>query len=112
MQGTGGRNRGFKAVQGFCLFYSGGFCASACLIGMLISVGSVSAATYNVPGDYSTIQAAINAANPGDTINVSAGTYTENVDVNESVNLVGAGAGDASAATLVVNRPLCGRESP
>jgi parallel beta-helix repeat protein len=36
-----------------------------------------------VPDDYSTIQAAVNAANPGDTIIVRDGTYTENVDVNK-----------------------------
>jgi len=58
---------------------------------ILMSAGSASAATLDVPGTYSTIQAAINAANIGDTINVSAGTYNENVDVNKSVNLRGAG---------------------
>jgi len=40
-----------------------------------------------VPDDYSTIQEAINNANEGDTIFVSAGTYTENVVVNKSVTL-------------------------
>ena len=38
------------------------------------------AATLNVPADYATIQAAINAASNGDTILVSDGTYTENID--------------------------------
>jgi len=36
-----------------------------------------------VPDDYSTIQEAVNAANPGDTIIVRDGTYSENVDVNK-----------------------------
>ncbi len=42
--------------------------------------------------DYTSIQTAVNAANSGDTIEVQAGTYTENVDITKSVNLIGAGA--------------------
>jgi len=39
--------------------------------------------TWYVPDNYSTIQAAVDAASPGDTIIVKAGTYTENVKVNK-----------------------------
>lgn len=42
------------------------------------------ASTIYVPDNYPTIQAAVNAASPGDTIIVKSGTYTENVDVNKS----------------------------
>jgi parallel beta-helix repeat protein len=42
-----------------------------------------------VPSDFSTIQQAINAADPGDIIFVKAGTYYENVVVNKSITLVG-----------------------
>lgn len=38
---------------------------------------------------YDTIQAAINAANPGDTILIPAGIYSEKVVVNKAVSLVG-----------------------
>jgi len=37
-----------------------------------------------VPEDYPTIQAAINAASPGDTIKVASGTYYEHIIVNKS----------------------------
>jgi hypothetical protein len=40
--------------------------------------------------DYTTIQAAVNAANPGDTILVDAGTYAESVTVNKSLTIEGA----------------------
>jgi parallel beta-helix repeat protein len=46
-------------------------------------------ATIAVPDDYPTIQEAINAATEGDSIDVRAGTYYENVVVNKTVSLVG-----------------------
>jgi len=42
-----------------------------------------SPATIYVPDDYATIQAAVDAASPGDTIIVRDGTYIENVVVNK-----------------------------
>jgi len=50
--------------------------------------------------DYATIQAAVNAANPGDIILVAAGKYTESVKIDETghnrdhISLLGAQAGN------------------
>ncbi|HEU6449754.1 MAG TPA: pectinesterase family protein [Verrucomicrobiae bacterium] len=46
-----------------------------CSTATFIAVSTL-AATLNVPSQYSTVQAAINAANSGDTISIANGTYT------------------------------------
>jgi parallel beta-helix repeat protein len=42
-----------------------------------------------VPEQYPTIQAAINAANTGDIIQVAAGTYNESITVSKSLKIIG-----------------------
>jgi hypothetical protein len=41
---------------------------------------------------YESIQAAINAANDSDTINIGAGVYHESLIINKTINLQGAGS--------------------
>lgn len=69
------------------------------------------AKTIEVPKDYSTIQAAVNAATPGDLILIAPGTYRENLTVRKSIELRGAGPGaivdgsrSRSAPTILIQR--------
>ena len=48
---------------------------SSALIAPNTARAKIDSTTIRVPQDYSTIQEAINQANPGDTITVSSGTY-------------------------------------
>ncbi len=71
----------------------------------------VFAKTIEVPKDYSTIQAAINAAQPGDLILIAPGTYKENLTIRKSIELRGANTGvivdgsrSRSAPTVLIQR--------
>ncbi|MCP3138147.1 right-handed parallel beta-helix repeat-containing protein [Pyxidicoccus xibeiensis] len=48
--------------------------------------------TLVVPKHYATIQAAIDAASPGDTVYVAPGVYSEHVTLRSGIRLLGAGA--------------------
>src|SRR5512139_2151355 len=59
---------------------------------LAISASSVSATTWNVPGDYASVQAAIDVSVDGDVIDVAAGLYVENLDfAGKSVAVIGRG---------------------
>lgn len=75
---------------------------------LYIKPSTASDSIIRVPQDYGTIQEAINAANPGDTIEVAAGEYPEHVLVNKSVTLKGDNrasiiVGDGSTKIIEVN---------
>lgn len=65
-------------------------------------VGGVAATTHVVDasggGDFTTIQAAVDAASPGDTIQIRPGTYDGGVIVDKSLTIVG-DPGDATAGS-------------
>jgi parallel beta-helix repeat protein len=64
-------------------------------------VGDPATSTIWVPDDYDTIQEAVNAAPPYETIRVRAGTYTENVVINKTgLSIVGAGASVTTVQTV------------
>jgi len=65
------------------------------------------ATEFNVgTGQYKTIQQAVNAAQPGDTITVSAGTYTENVIVTKSVTIKAASPGSTVVTAADPNKDV------
>lgn len=67
--------------------------------------------TITVPDDYPTIQEAIDAASPGDTVYVSAGAYFENVTIAKELTLQGKekdttiinGSGGANVILITAN---------
>ncbi|MBN1552561.1 right-handed parallel beta-helix repeat-containing protein [bacterium] len=61
-------------------------------IGLLLlnAIGVLNATTIRVPQDYPTIQSGINAAQAGDTVLVSAGTYFERINFSgKSITVMG-----------------------
>lgn len=76
-------------------------CAALLLIAM-----AVPAVEIGVPGQHPTIQAALDAAAPGDTISVAPGTYRERLTVRVPVTLRGVEAQKASIEWNATDGPI------
>src|SRR5207249_1853258 len=80
--------------------------ASACVLCLIFfSTLAVHATTRSVPSlSYPTIQSAVDASAPGDTISIAAGTYAEQVTIMVSdLTVTGAGAGSTVIQPLTVS---------
>jgi nitrous oxidase accessory protein NosD len=72
--------------------------------------GNCNAAT---PTPYTTIQSAVDASAPGDTVQVCRGTYTENVTVNKALNIRGAKPGvNGTRAVVLANESVVHTSNP
>lgn len=74
-----------------------GFAVSALALAVACQAATLCVNPTGASGCQTTIGAAVTAAAAGDTIQVAAGTYKEDVDVTKSLSLVGAG----SATTII-----------
>jgi hypothetical protein len=63
------------------------------LLATHLAVQTTHAATRAVPTQYATIQAAVDAARPGDLIRVLPGTYVGQVSIGKNLRIVGSGSG-------------------
>jgi hypothetical protein len=77
--------------------------AATAAAGLAIATGAGSAANAPLcvgsgPGCFATVQAALDAAQDGDTIHIGPGTFAGGVSVGKSVTLAGAGAGVSTIA--------------
>ena len=106
------RNPDFRAgAAGFTHFQAN--LANAQAFAAVVYAGFEGATSFEdiATGDFlvlagMSIQAAIEAADAGDTVNVGVGTFIENIDVNKHVRIVGAGSGsDPLVNTVLTQNP-------
>ena len=102
--GPGSVGPGTGALVGLNVDYSPWCADAACTTNVTLPVHNLTQDTY-----FSTIQAAIDAANAGDSIEAAAGTYPEQLNITKSLHLSGAGAG---ASTIQAPASLPASSNP
>ena len=76
-------------------------CVFFALVATAIAVAPTAAAIRNVPGDYPTIQAALNASTFGDIVRVAPGTYFESLVMGPAQNGVTLESTGGAAVTTI-----------
>ena len=71
------------------------------LLPVLLVATPALAVTWNVPGDFPTIQQAINASSSGDVIIVALGVYPENITVGAPQNGIKIHSSGGAAVTTI-----------
>jgi len=74
-----------KGILTWILLILSAFWIDQSIIPSVFSTNSI----IRVPEDYPTIQEAVNAAKPGDTVLVSSGTYYESIFIDKPISLIG-----------------------
>jgi hypothetical protein len=82
-------------------------CVSLLAVGLPATSQAAQKLTVCAHGcDYTTIAAAIQAASPGQTIKVRAGTYSENLTIDKALTIVGAGVGQTIVTSAISHQPV------
>ncbi len=90
-----------RRAAGLTLSIVGGLAAAGLLLGLAAGRPAYAGGSTIVVNPGGSIQTALNGANPGDTVQLNPGTYTESLTLSTAVNLVGTNA----ATTIIQAQP-------